>query len=94
MSKKSRRPQVERHADPAAAAEVQRLLGDAPRSRDLLIEHLHRIQDRYGEIRHRHLAALCDELRIPLAEGYEVATFYAWSSIAGTCAGNPARRCA
>lgn len=72
-----RRQQAERYADPGAAAEIHDLLGDAPRSRDQLIEHLHRIQDRFGEIRHRHLAALCDELRIPLAEGYEVATFYA-----------------
>lgn len=72
-----RRSEIVRPGDPASAAEIRDLLGDAPRSRDLLIEHLHRIQDRFGEIRHRHLAALCDELRISLAEGYEVATFYA-----------------
>ena len=44
--------------------------------RDLLLERLHEIQDEHGEIRHRRLAALCDEMRIPLVEGYEVATFY------------------
>ncbi|MEK7284937.1 MAG: NAD(P)H-dependent oxidoreductase subunit E, partial [Chloroflexota bacterium] len=66
-----------RRVDPAALAEVRSLLGDRPRRRDLLIEHLHLIQDRYGRISHGHLVALCQELRISLAEGYEVATFYA-----------------
>src|SRR5206468_7315484 len=37
---------------------------------------LHAIQDAQGDIRHRDLAALCAEMRLPLAEGYEVATFY------------------
>ena len=47
-------------------------------ARDLLIEHLHLIQDRYGiRSRRAHLAALADEMRISLAEVYEVATFYA-----------------
>ncbi len=65
-----------RTVDPQALAEVQKLLGDAPRRRDLLIEHLHRIQDSYGQLSAAHLAALAQELRMALAEVYEVATFY------------------
>jgi formate dehydrogenase len=45
-------------------------------TRDLLLERLHEIHDAHGQIRHRDLATLCAEMRIPLAEGYEVATFY------------------
>ncbi len=44
--------------------------------RGLLLERLHAIQDAHGQIRHRDLAALCAEMRISLAEGFEVATFY------------------
>src|SRR3972149_4059289 len=65
-----------RRADPRAAAEIRLLLGDAPRRRDLLIEHLHRIQDRYGHLSDRHLVALADELKLAMTEVYEVATFY------------------
>jgi formate dehydrogenase beta subunit len=65
-----------RRVDPAALAEVQALLGDAPRRRDLLIEHLHKIQDGYGCLSSAHLAALAQEMRIAQAEVYEVATFY------------------
>jgi NADH:ubiquinone oxidoreductase subunit E len=65
-----------RRVDPAARADVRALLGDAPRSRDLLIEHLHKIQDRYGCLAAPHLVALADEMRLALAEVYEVATFY------------------
>ncbi|MEM8578608.1 MAG: NAD(P)H-dependent oxidoreductase subunit E [Pseudomonadota bacterium] len=57
--------------------EVRALLGDAPRNRDLLIEHLHRIQDQYGHLAARHLRALAEEMRMSMAEVYEVATFYA-----------------
>jgi len=66
-----------RQVDPAALEEVRALLGDAPRDRDLLIEHLHLIQDRFGAISAAHLAALADEMRLAMAEVYEVATFYA-----------------
>jgi NADH:ubiquinone oxidoreductase subunit E len=48
-----------------------------PRRRDLLIEYLHLIQDRYRHLAARHLAALAAELRIAQTEIYEVATFYA-----------------
>src|SRR3989449_9738672 len=65
-----------RAVDAKALAEVQVLLGDAPRRRDLLIEHLHRINDRYGHLPAAHLAALAQEMRLALAEVYEVATFY------------------
>ena len=66
-----------RQVDPSAAAEVRRLLGDAPRRRDLLIEYLHRIQDHHGHLRAAHLAALAAEMRLAQAEVFEVATFYA-----------------
>lgn len=59
-----------------ALAEVRELLGDAPRSRDLLVEHLHRLQDHYGHLSHRHLLALAIEMELPMAEVYETATFY------------------
>jgi formate dehydrogenase len=66
-----------RQIDDRALAEVRALLGDASRRRDLLIEHLHRIQDRYHRISAAHLAALADEMRLSFAEAFEVATFYA-----------------
>lgn len=66
-----------RQVDPAALAEVRALLGDRPRRRDLLIEHLHLIQDQYGHLSAAHLAALAQEMKLALAEVYEVATFYA-----------------
>ena len=65
-----------RAVDAAALAEVQALLGAAPRRRDLLIEHLHKIQDRYGCISAAHLVALAREMALAYAEVYEVATFY------------------
>ena len=66
-----------RQVDTAALNEVKALLADRSRQRDLLIEHLHLIQDKYHHISARHLAALALEMNIPLAEAYEVATFYA-----------------
>src|SRR5918996_5722046 len=65
-----------RAVDPRALADVQGLLGDAPRRRDLLIEHLHKINDQYGHLPAAQLAALAQEMRLALAEVYEVATFY------------------
>src|SRR5262249_20128458 len=65
-----------RQVDTAARREIATLLGDAPHRRDLLIEYLHRIQDRFGFLSAAHLAALAAELRLALAEVYEVATFY------------------
>ncbi len=66
-----------RQVDPTALAEVQDLLIDKPRRRDLLIEHLHLIQDHYGHLSAAHLAALAHEMKLALTEVYEVATFYA-----------------
>ncbi len=66
-----------RQIDPQAAHEIEQLLGDRPRRRDLLIEHLHLIQDKYGQISAAHLAALADEMKLAFAEVFETATFYA-----------------
>src|SRR5262249_32008954 len=66
-----------RQVDPQALAEVCALLTDRPRRRDLLIEHLHLIQDHYGYLSAAHLAALAAEMQLALTEVYEVATFYA-----------------
>ncbi len=79
--KKGKGPRVRptprgRRVDPEARADVVALLGDAPRRRDLLIEFLHLIQDRYGCLADKHLVALAAELSMAMAEVYEVATFY------------------
>ncbi|MFZ2156591.1 MAG: NADH-ubiquinone oxidoreductase-F iron-sulfur binding region domain-containing protein [Bradyrhizobium sp.] len=66
-----------RQVDPQAAEEIALLLGDLPRRRDLLIEHLHLIQDQYRQISAAHLAALADEMKLSFAEVFETATFYA-----------------
>ncbi len=65
-----------RQVDPKALAEVQTLLGDESRQKDLLIEHLHKIQDAYKHISAAHLVALAHEMKLSRAEVYEVATFY------------------
>src|SRR5665213_513583 len=74
--RKSGRTPKGRQVDPQALSEVQALLTDKPRRRDLLIEHLHLIQDHYGHISAPHLAALAHEMKMAQAEVYEVATFY------------------
>src|SRR4051795_6989015 len=66
-----------RQIDPQAAEEIGVLLGGRPRRRDLLIEHLHLIQDTYRQISAAHLAALAEEMKLAFAEVYETATFYA-----------------
>jgi len=65
-----------RQVDPAALDEVRQLLGRESRQRDLLIEHLHKLQDRFGHLSARHLAALAQEMALAQTEVYEVATFY------------------
>ncbi|MDP3414020.1 MAG: NAD(P)H-dependent oxidoreductase subunit E, partial [Polaromonas sp.] len=65
-----------RRVDPAALADVQRLLGSESRQADLLIEHLHKLQDHFGHLSAAHLAALAQEMRLAQTEVYEVATFY------------------
>ena len=66
-----------RQVSPQASHEITTLLGDRSRARDLLIEHLHLIQDTYHQITTAHLAALADAMRLAFAEVYETATFYA-----------------
>ena len=75
--RKPRRTPKGRQVDPRAAAEVGALLGDRPRRRDLLIEHLHLIQDEHGHISAAHMGALAAEMKLSQTEVYEVATFYA-----------------
>ena len=65
-----------RSVDPQALREVQELLTDAPRRRDLLIEHLHKIQDRFGHLSAAHIVALAHEMKLAPVEVYEVASFY------------------
>jgi formate dehydrogenase beta subunit len=65
-----------RGLDDAALAEIRELLGDQPRRRDLLIEFLHLIQDRWGFLSAARLRALAEEMRLSQAEVYEVASFY------------------
>ena len=68
-----------RQADDISRAEVVALLGARPAEgyrRDLLIENLHLLNDTYRCLHERHLVALAKEMNIPMAEVYEVATFY------------------
>ena len=65
-----------RRVDAGALEEVRSLLGRESRQRDLLIEHLHKIQDRYGHLSAAHLAALAQEMRLAQTEVFEVASFY------------------
>ena len=74
---KGRKTPKGRQVDDRALADVQALLADQPRRRDLLIEFLHLIQDHYGHISVAHLNALAQEMRLAQTEVYEVATFYA-----------------
>ena len=73
---KGRRHTKGRQVEDQSWAEVKSLLGDAPRRPDLLIEHLHKIQDAYGHLSAAHLRALAEEMRLSMAEVYEVASFY------------------
>ena len=66
-----------RQVDGKAAAEIAALLGKGERRRDLLIEYLHLIQDKYHHLSAAHLAALAQEMRLSQTEVYEVASFYA-----------------
>ena len=69
-----------RQADAASLAEVRGLIGTAtqakPHRADLLIEHLHLLNDRYHGLFERHLCALAAEMNLPMAQVFEVATFY------------------
>ncbi|WP_420003893.1 NAD(P)H-dependent oxidoreductase subunit E [Arenibacterium sp. LLYu02] len=74
---KGRKTPKGRQLDDQAYSEVLDLLGDRPRNRDLLIEFLHLVQDKFGHISAAHIRALAEELRTGQAEIYEVASFYA-----------------
>ncbi len=74
---KGRRTPKGRQPDDTARDELRALLGDGPHRRDLMIEYLHLIQDRFGHLSAAHLRALAEELRLSQAEVYEVASFYA-----------------
>ena len=65
-----------RRVDPGALEDVQALLGRESRQRDMLIEHLHKIQDSFGHLSTAHLAALAKEMRLAQTEVFEVASFY------------------
>lgn len=66
-----------RQVDEVSRDEIVCLLGDGEIRRDLLIEYLHLIQDRFGYLRTRHMCALADIMKLPTAEVFEVASFYA-----------------
>ncbi len=72
-----------RNVTEEAAGEIEALLGERPHRRDLLIEFLHLVQDRYGQLSAAHLAALAQAMSLPMAEVYEVASFYAHFDIVG-----------
>lgn len=76
ITKKKRRGPKGHAIDPVSLDEVRKLLGDESRQRDLLIEHLHKIQDYYRYISSRHLVALAYEMNLATAEVFEVASFY------------------
>src|SRR5262245_33287420 len=65
-----------RQPDHISIEEVQALIGQGPHRRDLLIENLHRVNDAYRGLHDRHLVALAREMKLPMAEVYEVASFY------------------
>jgi formate dehydrogenase len=75
--KRARSTPKGRQVDPTAAHEIEALLGERPRQRDLLIEYLHLIQDNYHQISAAHLVTLADEMKLSFAEVFETATFYA-----------------
>ncbi|MEN8261118.1 MAG: NAD(P)H-dependent oxidoreductase subunit E, partial [Pseudomonadota bacterium] len=62
--------------DLIALEEIRALLVDEPRRRELLIEHLHKIQDHHKHISAKHLTALAHEMNLSTAEVYEVASSY------------------
>lgn len=78
-----------RQLDQTALRDVREMLGPGPHQRDLLIEYLHAIQDKLGYLPRPHLAALATEMKLPMAEVYEVASFYAHFDIVETTAAPP-----
>ena len=66
-----------REVEEDSVNEIKKLISHLPLKRDLLIEYLHLIQDKYRCIQKKNLAALSEIMKIPFSEAYEVATFYA-----------------
>ena len=73
---KARNTPKGRQIDLQARADIAALLADNPIRRDLLIEYLHLIQDKYGALSAAHMAALAEAMKLSQTEVYEVATFY------------------
>ena len=73
---KARNTPKGRQVDPLARAEIAALLPPGETRRDLLIEYLHLIQDKFGQLSAANMAALAEAMKIALTEVYEVATFY------------------
>ena len=65
-----------RQLDDAAVLEVYALLGEGSLPRDMLIEYLHQLNDTFRCLHDRHLVALAKQMRIGMAEVFEVASFY------------------
>jgi formate dehydrogenase len=76
LPRRKRARQAGRTVDSATLEDVRATLGTSPLRRDLLIEHLHALNDRFGQLRTDHLAALAQLLRLSQVEVYEVASFY------------------
>jgi formate dehydrogenase beta subunit len=74
--RRPRRTPKGRAVDPVARAEIAALVAGVPTDREYLIENLHRIQDRFGQLSAAHLTALAEAMKLSMAEVYEVATFY------------------
>jgi len=75
--KKKRWTPKGRQSDDSSLIEVKKIIGEEPYSRFLVIEYLHLLQDKFNSLREDHLVSLAELINIPLAEVYEVATFYA-----------------
>ncbi len=75
-SKKGRFKPKGRQIDPAAIEQMRELFGNTTPPRDHLIEALHKINDHYHHLSAAHLAALAHLMRLPMAEVWEVASFY------------------
>ena len=65
-----------RQVEESAQLDVLSLVGHGPYRRDLLIEYLHLLNDQYQGLHHRHLVALAKAMTLPMAEVFEVASFY------------------
>ena len=65
-----------RQVEESAQLDVLSLVGQGPYRRDLLIEYLHLLNDQYQGLHHRHLVALAKAMTLPMAEVFEVASFY------------------